>query len=140
MSTNIATNITSTCNLNTADMTYVLTGNTTITTVRNPFNVTAGGIVFDGQGYTITINGITNFLGLFNAALTVRNVSLAATGTYSLDRGNDPPFTDSSWFMKTGISTPATISNCTNYANLTPGGSAFFGGGNFELHGDKLHQ
>lgn len=130
MTTFIPTTITSQYNLNTPNITYALTGNTTVTTVTAPFNVTAGGIVFDGRGYTITINGITNFLGLFNAALTVQNLSLDATGTYSLNRGmpGSDPSQDASWFMKCQISAPTIISNCTNYANLDPRGSAFFGG------------
>ena len=117
----IATTINSQCNLNTAGTTYVLTGNTVVSNVVAPFNVTAGGIIFEGSGFTITVSGTPNFEGLFNASLTVRNVSHAITGTTSLKSG-----VGQGWFFKPSTNGGTSI-NCTNYAEISsPYAGAFF--------------
>ena len=128
--TTIATTITTQCNLNTANTTYRLTGNTVVSNVAAPFNVTAGGIIFEGSGFTITVNNTPNFRGLFNASLTVRNVDIVSAGTTTLSQAVDgvsPPLGAGAVFNANVVG--GIASNCRNYIPVLHCCGGIFGTG-----------
>ena len=115
----IPTSITAQFNLSTANTTYRLTSNTVVSNVAAPFNVTAGGIIFDGSGFTITVNNTTNFRGLFNASLTVRNVDVVSAGLTNLSVGSGTFFGSN---INGGIAR-----NCKNYVDIAVAAGGIFG-------------
>lgn len=102
---------------------YYMTANSTVSGTTAPFRVAGGGIVFDGRSNTIAVNNTPNFQGLFNASLSVRNLSLTATGTSTISGG-------AGWFIGSSGVSGAIISNCVNNGNLTTQWSAGFVGSN----------
>jgi len=97
--------------------------------------VTAGGITFDGRGYSIIVNNVTNFNGMFNAALTAINITMSSAGTVNLSGGGDEfTGTPAGWIFSWGIS-GGVASNCVNLNVInrpgtllsSPGGGGIFG-------------
>jgi len=92
---------------------YVMTANVSM---NSPFTFAGdgAGITFDGSGYTVTAP--TNWVGLFNKAITVRNLGILSAGKTATNAG---------WFFATTISGSAT--NCYSTGTIGSAGGGIFG-------------
>jgi hypothetical protein len=95
------------------DTSYILTANVSM---NSPFTFSGSGagVTFDGSGHTITAPG--NWAGLFNVAVTVRNLGILSGGLTVPKVG---------WFFTTGVGGSAT--NCYSTGTIGLYGGGIFG-------------
>ena len=102
---------------------YILDANTTYTLMNNiimtgPFTLVGTGVTVDGKGFTITINSVPGFTGLFPVAVTVQNLGIKPSGTTTLA-------TNAGWFFANGI--PGIATNCYSTGTIGAAGGGIFG-------------
>lgn len=88
-----------------SDLTITLTENITLNNAVQYFVVQSPNVIFEGQNFNITIDGIINYNGLFtntDNTTIIRNVQINGTNTYSLG-------TNCGWISTNNF---ATISYC----------------------------